>query len=244
MVYFRLISLSIMLTVLLMRMKPARLLVAALLLFCSLRPTSLRASNGGSQPSTAAQAPFTIDDFDWREMVPYLFAAATLPGKEGIETVLENSKVLRSYVTKQVQIECKRGDERCDSSKDGFTVNGEVTKRIDGIVREGMRHRNKTSYLDYAMDGKSFPFSEIAAMRSDRREDAYFLLQFPDHSYTVAQVQAKYGVPYDTDIVQWYSVYKYRLDSAHYTSKAVFEIDPTDGAVLKVAISLKTRKHR
>jgi len=55
-------------------------------------------------------------------------------------------------------------------------------------------------------------------------------------------VQAKYGVPYDTDIFQWYSVFTYRLDSAGYTSKAVFQVDPVDGAVIKIAISLKAKK--
>jgi hypothetical protein len=213
----------------------------AMALFSLVFISSLNAANANDRPAT--QAPFSVDDFDWREMVPSLFAAATLPGQEGLKTLLENSKILRSYVTKEVQTECKPGNPRCDSSRDGFTVNGEVIKRIDGIVHEEMLHRNKTSYVDYTMD-KSFPFSEIAAIRSDKREDAYFLLQLPDHSYTAAQVEAKYGTPYDTDIVQWYSVYKYRLDSAQYTSKAVFEIDPTDGAVLKIAISLKTRKHR
>jgi hypothetical protein len=65
-----------------------------------------------------------------------------------------------------------------------------------------------------------------------------------DHSYTAADVQAKYGTPYDTDIFQWYSVYKYRMDSPDYTSKAIFEIDPVDGAVIKIAISLKPKKHK
>jgi hypothetical protein len=196
-----------------------------------------------NNPSAAAQVPFSADDFDWRETVPYLFAAATMPDEEAIKTMLENSKVLRSYVAQEVRMECKPGNDRCDSSRDGFTVNGEVTKRIDGIVREGIVHRHKTAVVDYVMDGKSFPFSEIAAVRSDNRQDAYFILQLSDRFYTAAQLQAKYGVPYDTDIFQWYSVFKYKLDSADYTGKAVFEIDPTDGAVLKVAVSLKTKKH-
>jgi hypothetical protein len=152
--------------------------------------------------------------------------------------------VLRSYVAKGVEIECRPGNNRCDSSGDGFTVNGEVTKRIDGIVRERIIHRHKASFVDYAMNDRASPFSEIAAIRSDKREDAYLLLQLPDRSYSAAQLQAKYGAPYDTDIFQQYSAFKYRLDSARYTSKAVFEVDPTDGAVLKVAISLKTKKHR
>ena len=68
------------------------------------------------------------------------------------------------------------------------------------------------------------------------------MLSFADRSYTAAQVQAKYGAPYDTSISQWYSVFKYRLDSPRYTTKAVFEIDPVDGAVIKVAVSLKPKK--
>jgi hypothetical protein len=68
------------------------------------------------------------------------------------------------------------------------------------------------------------------------------MLAFTGRSYTPADVQAKYGAPYDTGISQWYSVFTYRLDSPSYTSKVVFEIDPVDGAVLKVAISLKLKK--
>ena len=231
-----------MISALVAAMKLAALSFLLSLAVCG--PSLPNATAGVSQPTATTPAPFSIDDFDWRDMVPYLFAAATLPGEEGIKTMLENSKVLVAYVTRQVRTECKPGNPRCDSNRDGFTVNGEVTKRIDGIVREGMFHRHKTSYVDYALEGKTFPFSEIAAMRSDKREDAYFFLQLADHSYTAAQLQDKYGDPYDTDIVQWYSVYKYRLASPDYTSKAVFEVDPTDGAVLKIAISLKTRKHR
>lgn len=221
-----------------------KLLSFLLLLILSGFAPSLSNAAPGSQPTAARPAPFSIDDFDWREMVPSLFTAARLPGTEAIKSLLENSKILRSYVTREVQSECTPGNSRCDSSRDGFTVNGEVTRRIDGIVREGIIHRKKTSYLDYTLADQFFPFSEVAAIRSDKREDAYFLLQLPDHSYTAAQVQAKYGAPYDTDIVQWYSVYKYRIDSGQYTSRAVFEIDPTDGAVLKIAISLRTKKHR
>jgi hypothetical protein len=98
--------------------------------------------------------------------------------------------------------------------------------------------------VDYKLATQPFPFSEIAAYKSEKHPDAYFVLALADHSYTAAEVQAKYGAPYDTDIFQWYSVYKYRMDNADYTSKAVFEIDPVDGAVIKVAISLKPRKHK
>lgn len=194
--------------------------------------------------SAAIAAVVSVNDFDWREMIPALLTASSLPGETGIRAILENSRVLRSYVAAEVQSECRPGNTRCDSGRDGFTVNGEVTKRIDGIVREGMVHKNKASFVDYGMAGRPFPFSEIAAIRSDKQEDAYLILQLPDHSYTAADLQTKYGPPYDTDIVQWYSVFKYRMVSAQYSSKAVFEVDPRDGAVLKVAISLKRRKHR
>jgi hypothetical protein len=224
-----------------MRMKLPKVLLTLSLFLCLFAP-SLHAAMGSDKP-TAVQVPFTVDDFDWREMVPYLFAAAALPGEEGIKTVLENSNVLRSYVAKEVRAECRPGNDRCDSSSPGFTLNGEVTKRIDGIVREGIIHRNKSSFVDFTLDDQSFPFSEIGAIRSDNRRDAYFILQLAAHSYTADQMQAKYGAPYDTDIVQWYSIFKYRVDNANYTSKAVFEVNPANGEVLKVAISLKTKKH-
>jgi hypothetical protein len=123
-------------------------------------------------------------------------------------------------------------------------LQGEVNRRIDEIVREGMVHRHKTASVDYPLEGQSFAFSEIAALKSENRQDAYLVLQLADHSYTATQLQAKYGAPYDTNIFEWYSVFTYRLDSAGYTSKAVFEIDPVDGAVIKVAISLKAKKSR
>ena len=81
---------------------------------------------------------------------------------------------------------------RCDSSRVGFTVNGEATKRIDGIVREGMVHRHKTVSVDYALEGQPFPFSEIAVLKSDDRRDAYLVLKFSNSAYSVADLQAKY----------------------------------------------------
>ena len=117
-----------------------------------------------------------------------------------------------------------------------------MSKKIDEIVQEGISRRHQKAIVDYTLSRKPFPFSEIAAVKSENHSEAYFMLTFADRSYTAADVQAKYGAPYDTDVVQWYSVFKYRMDSPHYTSKAVFEIDPIDGAVLKVSISLKTKK--
>lgn len=205
-------------------------------------PLSSSASGDGNRPADAVPAAFSADDFDWRKIVPYLYEAAGLPGEQGIKTVLENSRAMRAHVANEVRAECSPGNNRCDSSRDGFTEDGETTKRIDGIVREGIVHRHKTVSVDYTLEGQPFPFSRIAVLKSDNRQDAYLVLKFSDHAYRAVDVQAKYGTPYDTDIFQWYSVFKYRLENAQYTSQAVFEIDPTDGAVLKVAISLKAKK--
>jgi DNA-binding Lrp family transcriptional regulator len=126
---------------------------------------------------------------------------------------------------------------------DGFMLEEEVSKRIDEIVQEGIFRQHKTAIVDYPLAHQPFPFSEVAALKSEKHGDVYLILEFADHIYTAAQVQAKYGTPYDTNISQRYSVFTYRVDSTRYTSKAVFEIDPVDGAVIKVAISLKPRNH-
>jgi len=221
--------------------KPATLLVALLSLLSVFAPSLSSASDGNHSPATAVPAAFSADDFDWREIVPYLFTAASLPGEQGIQAVLENSNVLRAYAANEVRSECRPEKNPCTAKGDGTLPQEEVSKRIGEIVREGIFHKHKTAIVDYQMSRQPFPFSEIAAVRSDKHPDAYFMLAFADRSYTAAQVQAKYGVPYDTSISQWYSVFTYRLDSPHYTSKAVFEIDPVDGAVLKVAVSLKLK---
>jgi len=233
---------SAMISELLTSMKPATLL--AMLWFFSVFATSLwSASDGGNQPpGTSAQSEFSAEDFDWREIVPYLFEAAALPGEQGIKAVLENSKVLRAYVRREIRVVCGPAKSPCKAKGDSSAPEEEVSKRIDEIVQEGTFHRHKTAAVDYSLARQPFPFSEIAAVKSEKRPDAYFMLELADRSYTAAQVQAKYGAPYDTDIVQWYSVFKYRLDAPDYTSKAVFEIDPVDGAVIKIAISLKPKK--
>jgi len=183
---------------------------------------------------------FTADGFDWREMVPYLFVAATQPTEQGIQTVLENSNVLRVYVANEVRAECKPDKNSCPATRD--KLEKEVIKRIGDIAREGIFSQHKNAIVDYKLARQPFPFSEIAAVKSEKHPDAYFMLALSDRSYTAAQVQAKYGAPYDTTISQWYSVFKYRLESADYTSKAMFEIDPVDGAVIKIAISLKPKR--
>ena len=224
-----------------MNMKPAILLVLSSLLSV-FGPALSSASDGSNPPSgTGAQTEFSADDFDWREVVPYLFIAAGLPEEQGIKALLENSKVLRAYVEYEVRAECRPDKDPCAAKSHGFMLEGEVNKRIDEIVQEGIFRRHKMAIVDYRLARQPFPFSEIAALKKEKQRDACLILELADRSYTAAQLQAKYGAPQDTNVFQWYSVYIYRLDSTRYTSKAVFEIDPVDGAVMKVAISLKPK---
>jgi hypothetical protein len=223
-------------------MKPATSLVIALW-FLTVFASSLSSESGGNQPTdSSAQAEFSAEDFDWREIVPYLFEATALPGEQGFKVVLENSTVLRAYIRRDIRAECSSDKIPCKAKGEDSVPEEEVSKRIDEIVQEGTFHRHKTAAVEYSLAHQPFPFSEIAAVKSEKHSDAYFMLELADRSYTAAQVQAKYGAPYDTDIAQWYSVFKYRLDAPDYTSKAVFEIDPVDGAVIKIAISLKPKK--
>jgi len=227
-----------------MYVKRASLRVILPLLLSLVAPSLSSASDSNSQPAVAsAQAVFSADDFDWRDMVPYLFDAATLPEGQALKAMLENSKVLRIYIANEIRSECKPDKTSCAAKGEGFTMDGEVSKRIDEIVQEGILHQHKNAIVDYRLTSQPFPFSEIVAIKSGKKPDVYLILEFADHAYTAAQMQAKYGAPYDTNIFQWYSVFTYRLDSPRYTSKAVFEVDPVDGAVKKVAISLKPKNH-
>ena len=204
---------------------------------------SLSSADGSTRPSAPALgAVLSADSFDWREIVPYLFMATALPAEQGIKAVLENSEVLRTYVANEVRVECRPDRDPCTATVDGVLLEGEVDKRIAEIAQETILWRHKTAIVDYKMTRRPFPFSEIAALKNEKNSDVYLILALADRSYTAADVQAKYGDPYDTDIYQWYSIFKYRLDRPGYTSKAVFEIDPVEGAVIKVAISLKLKK--
>jgi hypothetical protein len=226
---------------LLRKIIPATLSLVLSLLLCGSAASS-RAADGSHPLGPGTPAAFSADDFDWREMVPYLFDAAALPGEQGIQAVLENSKVLRVYVANEVRTECSPHKNPCAATADSSALDKEVSKRIDEIVQEGMVHRHKLAFVVYQLTRQPFPFSEIAAVKSEKKPETYVTLSFVGRGYTAADVQAKYGVPYDTDVVQWYSVFKYRMESPHYTSKAVFEIDPVDGAVIKVAVSVKLKK--
>jgi len=227
-----------------MDVKAATLRVILPLLLSLFAPLLSSASDSGSPPPVAgAQAVFSADDFDWRDMIPYLFDAATLPEGQALKAMLENSKVLRIYIANEIRAECKPDKSPCAAKDDSSSLDGEVSKRIDEIVQEGILHQHKNAIVDYRLTSQPFPFSEIVAIKSGKKPDAYLILEFADHTYSAAQMQAKYGAPYDTNIYQWYSVFTYRLDSPRYTSKAVFEVDPVDGAVKKVAISLKPKNH-
>jgi hypothetical protein len=216
-------------------MQSAILFVMLSLLPCVFAPSLSSAADAAA----GVQAEFSAGDFDWREMVPSLFAAATLSGEQGVKAILENSKVLRAYVGNEIRAEHRPDNS---SAKGSSTQEDEVSKRIDQIVQEEIVHPHKTAAVDYPLSRRPFPFSEIAAAKSEKHPDAYFMLSLTDRSYTATQVQAKYGAPDDTSVSQWYSVFQYRLDSPHYKSKAVFEIDPVDGAVIKIAISVKPKK--
>jgi hypothetical protein len=98
--------------------------------------------------------------------------------------------------------------------------------------------------VDYPFQARFFPFTEISALRSDSQQDAYLVLLFADRTYDVTQLRAQYGEPDDTNVFDRFSVFMYRLNTPRYTSKAVFEVNPADGAVMKVAISLKAKKRR
>jgi len=211
-------------------------------LFCASAPLS--SASDDNDPMTAAPRELSADDFDWRDIVAPLEQAATLPSEQAIKVLLERSRVLRTYVVKEIRNECRTKNSSCATLSDRSALNAEVTERIDDIVREGILHRHKSAIVDYKLSQQPFPFSEVAAVKSDDKPDAYLMLALPDHSYTAAQLQAKYGDPYDTNIFQWYSVFKYRIKGPDYTSDAVFEVDPTDGAVLKMAISLKMKKSK
>jgi hypothetical protein len=218
---------------------PSLLLLLAFLLTSSAR--SSIALGYGNPPGDAA---FSAEVFDWRETLPYLFEASQQPGELGLQTMLENSQVLRAYVASEAQTECKPGNNRCDSSLAGFTLEGEVTRRIDGIVKEGLRHEHKSALVDYPFQARFFPFTEISALRSDSQQDAYLVLLFAERTYDVTQLRAQYGDPDDTNVFDRFSVFMYRMNTPRYTSRAVFEVNPADGAVMKVAISLKARKRR
>lgn len=227
-------------------MRPIIFLAMMVLVLHVFAPPGSTAASGDRNPLSRTSGPgeLSVDDFDWREMVPYLYAAAALPGEQGIKAVLENSKVLRAYVASDIQADCSSGKTPCGAGSGNFTLQGEVSKRIDEIVQEGTIRRRHIIGVDYPLTHQPFPFIGIAALRTDNHHDAYLVVDFADHTYTAAQLREKYGDPYDTDVIAWYSVYRYRMDTKNYTARATFKIDPVNGEVLTVGISVKRRERR
>jgi hypothetical protein len=205
-------------------------------------PSESSAASGEPNPLSriSGAAELSADDFDWRDMVPYLYIAAALPGEQGIKAVLENSKLLRAYVASDVQADCNSGRTPCGAGG-SLTLQGEVSKRIDEIVQEGTSHRRHIISVDYPLTHQPFPFIGIAALRTDNHRDAYLVVDFADHACTAAQLREKYGDPYDTNVIAWYSVYRYRMDTKDYAAGATFKIDPVNGEVIAVAISVKRK---
>jgi len=222
-------------------MKLAIFLALGSLWICVAAPLSGAADDNRSSKAVAQRA-LSVDDFDWRDMVPQLAAATALPGEQAIKALLENCTVLRVYEVKEIRTECRAQKSSCAKIINRSALDQEVDKRIAEIVQEGISHRHKSAIVDYQLTHGPFPFSEVAAVRSENKPEAYLMLQLADHAYPVWELQAKYGPPVDTNIFQWYSVFKYRVDTAQYRTDAVFEVDPTDGAVLKMAINLKMKK--
>jgi hypothetical protein len=237
---------SVMISALLSAMKPITLALTFLVL-SGFPPAMWSAGpDDANQPATVIgpSVAFSADDFDWHETLASLYVAAGLPDEQGIKAALENSRVLRAYVASDIQAECQSGSRACAEKTGSSSLQGEVTKRIDEIVQEGTSHHHKVTLVDYALMRQPFPFTDIAAMRTENHHDAYLVLDFASNTYNVAQLRDKYGAPYDTDVREWYGVYKYRLDTRDYAARVAFEIDPVDGSVLRMAIRLKRKDGR
>jgi hypothetical protein len=204
--------------------------------------SSAGSSNVNRSSDTAGRMQITsAEDFDWRDMLPYLYEAAALPPEQGLKAVLENSRVLRAYLADDVQAHCTARVQRCGTGLDDSALQAEVTREIDAIVQEDLFSKHHVVRVDYPLTRRPFPFTDIVALKTTQHRDAYLVLDFADDSYTAVQVQAKYGAPDDTTVFQWFSMYKYRLETNSYMAKVAFTINPVDGEVHRVAISLKRK---
>lgn len=196
--------------------------------------------SGAVPPSDDAQSAMVGDSvrmdasgFDWRTALPYLDKAADLPDEEGIRELLENLTVFRAYIAKEI------------ATQDTKTArDAAVTEKIDAVVHEQIFRRHNIARVDYPLTRQPFPFTFVAALKTTKHQDAYLVLYFKEKSYTAAQVQGKYGAPSDATIFGASSLYTYKLDTATYTAKAAFTIDPVSGEVNRVAISLKRKRNR
>ncbi len=216
------------------------------LLLTGLVPFGSRAASGDDAHPAGASEPTQVSagDFDWRSMLPYLDKAAGLTDEEGIKELLENSMALRAYVAQGLEGQCRPGAQGCGTTAGEGAPSAAVTEKIDDMVhKEIYRHRNVTR-VDLALTRQPFPFTFIAALKTKKHRDAYLVLYFAAKSYTAAQVLGKYGAPAEESVFGTASLCRYRLETNAYTARAAFTIDPTDGEVYRVAISLKRRHDR
>ncbi len=217
-----------------------RTVIIAVLL--SAAPLGLSAEPNESDRPPISQAKVTsADDFDWRDMLPYLYEAASMPPEQGLKELLENSRVLRAYVAGDVQAHCSDRAQACGAKLSSSALQAEVTKDIDEIVQESLFSKRKVIRVDYALTERPFPFTEIVALKTTNHRDAYLVLDFADESYTATQVQKKYGAPYDVTLFEWYTMHKYKVEMPTYVAKAAFTVNPIDGYVHRVAVSLKRK---
>jgi hypothetical protein len=208
----------------------------------SAAPLGLSAGSDKSVAPATRQAPISsADDFDWRDMLPYLYEAASMPPEQGLKDLLENSRVLRAYVAGDIQARCNQREQMCGAKLSSSALQAEITKDIDEIVQESLFTRRKVIRVDYALTQRPFPFTAIVALKTTNHRDAYLVLDFADESYTATEVQKKYGAPYDVTLFEWFTVHKYRLERPTYVAKAAFTVNPIDGYVHRVAVSLKRK---
>jgi hypothetical protein len=153
-----------------MDVKRATRLFMLSLILSGLAPSMFSADDSNPPPTAVLGAELSADNFDWREIVPYLFMAATLPTEQGIKVVLENSGVLRTYIANEVQAECRPHESPCVAKDDSVTLEREVSKRIDEITQEGFLRWHKAAIVDYQLTHRPFPFSEIAACHLRQRK--------------------------------------------------------------------------
>ncbi len=204
-----------------------------LFLFAACSSVSVWSASGDdAHPAAAAgSAATSAAGFDWRSTLPYLDKAADLSEEDGLRELLENLAVFRTYIANDLLSQGVRpvGDTA-------------VTQKIDQLVHEGLFRRRKITRVDYRLSRQPFPFTFLAAVKTSNHHDAYLVLYPVEKSYTAAQVQAQYGPPPSTNIVGTASLYTYKLETATYAARATFTIDPVDGTVDRLAISLKRKR--
>lgn len=207
-------------------------IVIALLFACMLPPAASPApADDARSASAAASAAVSAASFDWRAALPELDKAAGLSEEDGIRDLLETLPLLRAYMARELAAQAAVQDQA-------------VTDKIDAVVRQELFHHRDVTRVDYPLKHQPFPFTFVAAVKTRKHHDAYLVLYFADKTYTAAQVQAKYGAPPSASIVGAASLYTYKVDTPTYSARATFTIEPVDGSVDRLAISLRRKPAR